>query len=139
MRSRSGGVGSPAAAADRVFLEGLILPARIGVTAAERASPQDLEADVSIHADLSSAGASDRLEDTLNYAVIRREALRVAGSRTWSLLEALAEGVASALLSKFPRAEGVTVTIRKPRPPFMSGVGAGGVTLVRRRGGVPGG
>ncbi len=120
-------------AVDRVFLEGLILPARIGVTAAERAAPQDLEADIALEADLSKAGASDKLEDTLNYAMIRREALRVAGSRTWSLLEALAEGIASALLEEFPRAEGVAVTLRKPRPPFMSGVGAGGVTLIRRR------
>jgi len=133
MTSRSGGA-EPRAAADRVFLEGLILRARIGVTASERASSQDLEADIAIEADLSKAGSSDRLEDTLNYAVIRREALRVAGSRTWSLLEALAERVALVLLEKFPRAQEVTVTLRKPRPPFMSGVGAGGVTLVRRRG-----
>jgi len=120
---------------DRVFLEGIVLPARIGVTAAERASPQDLQADIALHASIEKPGRTDRLADALNYALIRRAALRVASSRTWSLLEALATGIADTLMESFPRAEAVVVTLRKPRPPFMSGVGAGGVTLVRRRGG----
>jgi dihydroneopterin aldolase len=118
---------------DRVFLEGVVLPARIGVTAAERAAPQDLRADIAVALSLAKPGRTDRLADTVNYALIRRAALRVAASRTWSLLEALATGVADALLETFPRARAVIITVRKPRPPFMSGVEAGGVTLVRRR------
>ncbi len=132
--------GSPPAASgdapppgDRVFLEGIVLPARIGVTAAERAAPQDLRADIAIALSLAKPGRTDRLADTVNYALIRRAALRVAASRTWSLLEALASGVADSLLETFPRARAVVITIRKPRPPFMSGVEAGGVTLVRHR------
>jgi dihydroneopterin aldolase len=120
---------------DRVFLEGIVLPARIGVTAAERAAPQDLQADIAVHTSLEKPGRTDRLADTVNYALIRKAALRVAASRTWSLLEALASGIADALLEIFPGGRVVVVTLRKPRPPFMSGVGAGGVTLVRRRGG----
>ena len=118
---------------DSVFLEGMILPARIGVTAAERAAPQDLQADIAIHAPLEKPARTDRLADTVNYALIRKAALRVASSRTWSLLEALAGGITDALLETFPSARAVVVTLRKPRPPFMSGVGAGGVILVRRR------
>ena len=129
----------PAAAAgapppeDRVFLEGIVLPARIGVTAAERAAPQDLRADIAVALSLAKPGRTDRLADTVNYALIRRAALRAAASRTWSLQEALATAVADALLETFPPARAVVITIRKPRPPFMSGVEAGGVTLVRRR------
>ncbi len=118
---------------DRVFLEGIVLPARVGVTGAERAAPQDLDADIAIHVSLEKPGRSDRLADTVNYALIRTAALRVAAARTWSLLEALATAIADALLETFPMADAVVVTLRKPRPPFMSGVEAGGVTLVRRR------
>ena len=118
---------------DRVFLEGVVLPARIGVTVAERAAAQDLRADIAVALSLAKPGRSDRLADTVNYALIRRDALRVASSRTWSLLEALATGIADTLLESFPRSKAVVVTLRKPRPPFMSGVEAGGVTLVRRR------
>ncbi len=124
--SREGG-------ADRVFLEGLALPVRIGVTAGERAALQLLRAEITLTANLEKAGLSDALADAPNYAEIRRVALRVASSRTWSLLEALAERIAGALLETFTEIFEVRVTLRKPRPPYMPDVDAAGVTLVRRR------
>jgi dihydroneopterin aldolase len=128
----------PGTTGDRVFLEGLALAARIGVTETERADLQPLEADIALAADLEKAGLSDALADTIDYAEVQRIALRVASTRTWSLLEALAERIAGDLLAHFPAAHSVEISLRKPRPPFMSGVGAAGVTLVRRRGpGVP--
>jgi 7,8-dihydroneopterin aldolase/epimerase/oxygenase len=130
-RKAPAGAGAPAG--DRVFLEGLILRARIGVTSAERGAPQDLQADIALEADLARAGRSDRLSDTLNYALIQKAARRVAAKRTWSLLEALAEAIAADLFKVFPPAKAVRVTLRKPRPPFMAGVGAGGVAIHRRR------
>jgi dihydroneopterin aldolase len=121
---------------DRVFLEGLALPVRIGVTAGERAAPQVLQAEITLAANLEKAGLSDALPNALNYAEVRRVALRVGSSRTWSLLEALAERIAGALLETFAEAFEVRITLRKPRPPYMLDVGAAGVTLVRRRQGM---
>jgi len=118
---------------DRVFLEGLLLDARIGVTPPERAVIQTLEADIAVEADLEKAGLSDSLQDAPDYAEIRRAAIEIAAARTWSLLEALAERIAAELLARFPTVLSVTVTLRKPRPPFMAGVGAAGVRIVRRR------
>ena len=118
---------------DRVFLEGLGLTAKIGATALEQAAEQSIEADISLEADLEKAGLSDALAETIDYADIQIIALRIASMRTWVLLEALGERVASELLARFPAARSVTITLRKPRPPFMSGVGSAGVTLVRRR------
>ena len=122
---------------DRVFLEGLVLAAKVGVTEGERAEAQSLEVDITIEADLEKAGLSDALSFTIDYAEIRHAALAIAASRTWFLLEALAERIASDLLERFSTASGVTITLRKPSPPFMSGVGSAGVTLVRRRGTPP--
>lgn len=120
-------------ACDHVFLEGLALSAKIGVTEPERAVAQPLEASISLEANLEKAGLSDALADTINYAEIQRLAVHIASSRTWSLLEALAERVAGELLERFPAAFSVVITLRKPRPPFMSGVGSAGVTIIRRR------
>lgn len=114
-----------------------MLAARIGVTESERAAAQSLEAEIAIEADLEKAGLSDALSDTINYADIRHAALAMAASRTWSLLEALAERIAADLLARFAAAASVTVTLRKPDPPFMSGVDTAGVTIVRRRGAPP--
>jgi dihydroneopterin aldolase len=130
---RKGGGFSGEGVADRVFLEGLVLPVRIGVTAAERAALQPLRAEITLAANLEKAGLSDALADAPNYAELRRVALRVAASRTWSLLEALAERIAGALLERFAEVFEVRVTLRKPRPPYMPDVEAAGVTLVRRR------
>ncbi len=118
---------------DRIFLEGLLLAARIGVTPSERGMLQTLEADIAVTADLEKAGLSDNLADTQDYADIRRLAIEVAAARTWSLLEGLAERIAAELLAVLPGIASVSVTLRKPRPPFMSGVGAAGVRIVRRR------
>ncbi len=120
-------------AGDRVFLEGLVLTAKIGATASERAAEQSIEADISLEADLEKAGLSDALTETIDYADIQRIALRISSMRTWVLLEALGESIASELLERFPAACSVAITLRKPRPPFMTGVGSAGVTLVRRR------
>jgi dihydroneopterin aldolase len=118
---------------DRVFLEGLLLPARIGVTPAERAMVQTLEADIAVACDLEKAGLSDNLDDAPDYAQLRRLAVEVTAARAWSLLEALAERIAAETLAIFPAIASVTITIRKPRPPFMAGVGAAGVRITRRR------
>lgn len=120
-------------ASDRVFLKGLVLTAKIGATASERSAEQSIEADISLEADLEKAGLSDALSETIDYADIQGIAVRVASMRTWVLLEALAERIASELIERFPVACSVAITLRKPRPPFMSGVGSAGVTLVRRR------
>lgn len=120
-------------ASDRVFLEGLVLTAKIGATTSERSAEQSIEADISLEADLEKAGLSDALSETIDYADIQGIAVRVASMRTWVLLEALAERIASELIERFPVACSVAITLRKPRPPFMSGVGSAGVTLVRRR------
>ena len=120
-------------ASDRVFLEGLALTAKIGVAESERTVAQSIEADISLEADLEKAGLSDALSETIDYADIQRISVRIASMRPWVLLEALGERIASELLERFPTACSVAITLRKPRPPFMSGVGSAGVTLVRRR------
>jgi 7,8-dihydroneopterin aldolase/epimerase/oxygenase len=118
---------------DRVFLEKILLPTRIGVTPAERAVIQMLEADIALACDLEKAGLSDSLDDAPDYSKLRRLAVEVAAARAWSLLEALAERIAAETLVLFPAVASVTVTLRKPSPPFMEGVGAAGVRIVRRR------
>ena len=110
-----------------------MLAAKIGVTEQERAVAQALEAEIVLEADLEKAGLSDALSETIDYSEIRRIARQITATRTWSLLEALAERIASELLLKFPTAFSVAITLRKHRPPFMSGVRSAGVSLLRHR------
>jgi dihydroneopterin aldolase len=53
---------------DRIAVRGLRLWAHVGVLEQERAHGQWFELDLELAADLSSAAASDRLTDTLDYS-----------------------------------------------------------------------
>jgi dihydroneopterin aldolase len=100
---------------DAILLEGIEVPAALGVTAAERRMRRPVRLDVEVGRDLRTAGCSDRIRDTLDYQRIFDVLAEIAGSQEHKLVEALGERIAQALLSKFD-ADWVSVTVRKPKP-----------------------
>jgi dihydroneopterin aldolase len=117
--------------ADVILLEGIQVPAALGVTAAERRMRRPVLLDVEVARDLRAAGRSDRIRDTLHYKRIFEVVEDVAANQEHKLVEALAERIARAVLGKFD-AEAVTVTVRKPKP--IAGVlDHAGVRVTRRR------
>jgi len=60
-------------------------------------------------------------------------AATVSGPRSFALLEALAWHVADAVLDVDHRIAGVTVALRKLRPPLAVDIDTVGVRVVRRR------
>jgi dihydroneopterin aldolase len=115
---------------DKIVVRDLQLPARIGVSAEERAAPQDVLVTAEMVADLSPAGASDTLEDTVDYHFAVRtisELVRASDSR---LLEHLAEDIAARLLD-LRLVMSVTVEVRKKAPPVEENVGAIAVHIER--------
>ena len=100
---------------DVILLQGIQVPAALGVTAAERRSRRPVLLDLEVEGDLRSAGRSDRIGDTLHYKRIFEVVEDVAGNHEHKLVEALADRIARAVLGKFD-AEAVTVSVRKPTP-----------------------
>jgi dihydroneopterin aldolase len=116
---------------DVILLQGIQVPAALGVTAAERRLRRPVLLDLEVHTDLRRAGRSDRIRDTLHYRHIFQVVEDVAANQEHKLVEALAERIAQAVLAKFD-AEAVTVTVRKPTP--ISGVlQYAGVRVTRSR------
>lgn len=106
---------------DHVVVTGLRVPARIGVTEEERAEPQMLVINLDIAADLSNAGESDNLDDTIDYdALVTRIAGLVEGTEV-RLLERMATLVV-AEVAKVKGAAGVTVEILKEKVPVEEDV-----------------
>jgi 7,8-dihydroneopterin aldolase/epimerase/oxygenase len=105
--------------ADLILLEGIQVPAALGVTAAERRMRRPVLLDIAVARDLRAAGRSDRIGQTIHYKRIYEVVEDVAANQEHKLVEALGERIAQAILSKFD-AEAVTVTVRKPKP--ISGV-----------------
>lgn len=99
-------------------LEALTIFGRHGVLEEERRDGQEFLYDISL--DVGDAGASDRIEDAVDYREVADCVREVSASRSFNLIEALAQAVADALLERFP-VSSARVQVKKANP---SGVGA---------------
>jgi dihydroneopterin aldolase len=93
-----------------VELAGLRVFGRHGACEEERRTGQDFLYDVEL--EVGERGASDRLEDAVDYNDVARCVQEVSDGRDYHLLEALAGAVAAELLARF-RPERVVVRVRK--------------------------
>jgi len=87
---------------DQVYIHGLELKARIGVHGWEQQTQQTLKVDLSCGLDLSVAGESDDLADTIDYAAIAQMLQNLAVEKHYALLEHLAETMAAQVLAAYP-------------------------------------
>ena len=100
---------------DVILLEGIQVPAALGVTAAERRVRRPVLLDLEVARVLRAAGRSDGIRHTLHYKRIFEVVEDVAANQEHRLVEALGDRIARAVLAKFD-ADWVTVTVRKPTP-----------------------
>lgn len=120
---------------DLIRVDGIRGRGNHGVLAQERREGQDFVVDVAIELDLSRAGESDHLADTVDYAGVARAVLARIEGEPVDLIERLAELVAADVLAD-PRVGAVEVCVHKPQAPV--GVAFGDVSVrVRRERGVP--
>jgi dihydroneopterin aldolase len=116
---------------DVIELRGLHLAGIVGVLPHEQAQPQPLEIDVDLALDLAQAGASDALDDTVDYGALCGVVEQVVTTTSYALLEGLAEAIAGALLATDDRIDHVTVAVHKLRPPVPQQLRTSGVRITR--------
>lgn len=117
--------------ADSIQIQGIHVPAALGVSEAERALRRPVEIDLELESDLSRAAISDELRETIDYVAVFELISRIA-SCEHRLVEALAERICGALLDAFPRIDEVRIEARKIAP-LPGAVRSAGVRLARRR------
>jgi 7,8-dihydroneopterin aldolase/epimerase/oxygenase len=118
---------------DRIALRGLRVRGRHGVFEHERADGQDFVIDVTIDVDVSVAGRTDDLHDTIDYGAIAQTVAAVVGGEPLNLIETLAERIATACLAD-SRIASVEVSVHKPDAPIPLTFDDVVVTIVRSRG-----
>lgn len=116
---------------DQIELRGLHLVGICGALPEERVRAQPLEVDLDVEADLSRAGSSDALVDTVDYGALCDAVGRVVAEGAPQLLEHLAATVAAAVLDLDDRISAVTVSVRKLRPPVAHALATAGVRIRR--------
>lgn len=119
---------------DIILVSGLCLETRIGVTEKERSRPQDVVIDMEVATDLTAAGASDDLGDTLDYDRLIADVAALVNKSECNLLERLATKIAD-LVAARSGVRGVTVTVGKQDVPVDEEVSSVAVRIERAAGG----
>lgn len=102
-----------------------------GARPEEQDRAQPFEVDVDITTDLSVAGASDALADTVDYGSVAVAVERVVVGEHHQLLERLAYRIADEVVAVDCRIASVTVTVGKLRPPVPVDLASAAVTVTR--------
>ncbi|UJF26992.1 dihydroneopterin aldolase [Planococcus sp. 107-1] len=89
-----------------------------GVFPEETKLGQRFRLTVSLAVDLRRAGETDALEHTVHYGEVYETCKSVVEGEPKKLVEAVAEEVASRILSEFPLVKGIRVQLIKPDPPI---------------------
>jgi len=106
---------------DRILISGLRELGIHGVLPEEQLRPQPFEVNLELLVDLHAAGASDDLDDTVDYGAVCESVSRVISSERYHLLERLATRIAEVCCAD-PRVSGVVVELRKLHPPVRAQV-----------------
>jgi len=118
---------------DKIIVPGIPLFVRVGWTAEERATEQELSVHVELRLDLRPAGSSDELARAVDYDDLCERVASLVGSGEFRLIEAIAEACARRLLADFPMVHEVRVEVRKPGALRTRGVPYAAVEVTRRR------
>ena len=97
---------------DKITIQDLEVNTRIGVTEAERTQPQRLLITIEMERDLAEAGRTDTESATTPYDVVANLVRQVATERPRKLIEAVADEIAAAILSR-RLAVAVTIEVKK--------------------------
>lgn len=98
---------------DKIHIRDLQLRCIVGIYPEERREKQDVNINLTLHADLARAGQSDRIEDTVDYKSAKQAVVALVEQSSFQLVERLAQAIAEVCLSR-PGVLRVDVTVEKP-------------------------
>ncbi len=113
-----------------IFIRDLVLSCNIGVYRHERDAPQRVRLNIDLAIADDTAGATDRLADTVSYERIVEGARAIVDARHYNLVETLAEALA-ALCLEDPRVNAARIRVEKLD--VFADTGAVGVEIERPR------
>jgi dihydroneopterin aldolase len=99
---------------DRIFLQQVEFETIVGVFSWEQNNPRPILIDVTLSVDIQPAVKQDDLTKTIDYDKVYNTIVACGQSRTYQLIETLAEEIAQALLKTYPRILQLDLTVYKP-------------------------
>lgn len=119
---------------DKFILTGIEIFGYHGDLPEEKKLGQKFVVDLELNLDLSKAGKSDQLSDTVDYPQILSVVEKIVGGEPKNLIEAVAEEIAEKILRYFDKVESLKVTLHKPFAPLKIKYSDAAVSIFRQRG-----
>lgn len=104
-----------------------------GVFPEETKLGQRFGVDLTVELDLSKAGKSDNLEDSINYAELYQTCKEIVEGEPFKLVETVAEKIADTILERFSLVVACRVKVIKPDPPIPGHYKSVAVEITRSR------
>jgi D-erythro-7,8-dihydroneopterin triphosphate epimerase len=98
---------------DQITIRDLHLRTIIGINEEERRNRQDVLINIVMDVDMRRAGASDDIDDAVNYRTITKRIIQMVENSRFYLVEKMAAEIAAICLDD-PRVERVRITVEKP-------------------------
>ena len=117
---------------DSIIIKGIRFHGHHGVSETERQVGGHYEIDATLSCSLRTAGRSDALEDTIDYAGVVDLIVDIGTQRSFQLIEALAETITSEIIKHFP-VETVQLTVKKLHPPIEQPIAYFAVEICREK------
>ncbi|MEG6585865.1 dihydroneopterin aldolase [Dendrosporobacter sp. 1207_IL3150] len=118
---------------DKILLSNLMFYGFHGVFEYEREQGQRFYLDIELMTDLSLAGKTDNLNDTVDYTKVYGCVKEIVENYRFQLLEALAHKIADTILVRNSVIHEVKIRIRKPAVPIPGQIDFVQIEIVRGR------
>ncbi|EAC6874089.1 dihydroneopterin aldolase [Listeria monocytogenes] len=118
---------------DKIYLNELVFYGYHGVLAEETKLGQTFRVSLILGLSTKKAGVSDSVDDTVSYAEVYETVKEIVEGTPFKLIEALAEKIATEVLTGYPLLEEVTVKLIKPNPPIPGHYDSVAVEIERKR------
>ncbi len=116
---------------DKIILKGIRFHGHHGVPEAERQVGGHYEIDATLGCNLANSGSTDLLTDTIDYSEVVTRIIEISTQQSFQLIEALAEKIATLILTEFA-AEEVHLIVKKLHPPIEQPINYFAVEIFRR-------
>ncbi len=115
---------------DIIHIRDLLVRGIVGIRSDERVKKQDILINISLWADIRKAGETDQLEDSFDYADLKKRVVEFVEGASFFLIERLAAAIAEICLEE-PKVCQVKIGVDKPGAlRFARSVG---IEIIRRK------
>lgn len=118
---------------DKILVRNLKIFAYHGVNPEEKENGQNFVLDIDAFVDIDVPCRTDDVEDTVSYAKIIKEAVKIFTSQKDDLLERASQRVADGLFERFDKIQALRILLKKPEAPIKADFEYVGVEIFRER------